>query len=288
MWERPRVTESDHSVGQYVRARASGPSPWHDSSSAWQVFGASQRRSVKPRAGLQHKPREDSASPKRSSRSFEKPSACEPGAGSLLPFGGVRLRSRCGAARGVRQVWRRTRAAGTARRWPATSGLTRWCNDSRGRRAVPVRRYSASREARLWRQQRSAGRRQKSKAQSQPLGSFGRNRPSTSGSKACRFGRLQTSSGLPSRRYTATLRVCWRSPRRKPSRWRSKLARSRSSRSTAQSRAWTASSSEATRPPSWLSCASTSGERSSCISRKRKSSTRAPTARRCRSTNAGP
>ncbi len=288
MWESPLVAESRRLVGYIVRARASGPTAtWHAYSSARRLSGASQWRSVKRQPVQHHKPRGISASAGRCAKSSRLPSGCEPGAGRLLPFRGVRVRPRRANARDVRQVWRGA-GASRGRRWTEAGALAGWLDNAGGRRGLSVRRASGSCEARLWRQRRNAGHRQKSKAQSQPLGSCGKSRPSTCGSRACRLDRSLKSLVSPSPRFIETSKACWRSPSRKPLKSPSKPAKSRSSRSTEQSRGWTASSSEVIQPRSWLSCDSTSGAQSFFISRKRRSNTRAPMAHRCRSTNAGP
>jgi hypothetical protein len=206
MWESARVRESPRLVGLSLRARASGPIAWHDYSSAWRGSGASQRRSVKLHAGQHCKARETCASHGRSSRSFGKPSACEPGAGRLLPFRGVRVRHRRVGARDVRQVWRDAGAAGCRREGQAAGGLSRWFDHAGGGRALQVRGVSHSSEAGLRRLNGTPYLRPRAGSQGASSGGEGRGR------RSCQALRNQHSKreALPgaARRRRAAGRSC--------------------------------------------------------------------------------
>jgi hypothetical protein len=145
MWERPRVTESDHSVGIRVWARASDPvDSWDDFSSASKVYGASLRRSVRGRVDQVSRRQERSESQGKWPKSSEKPKASEPGAGSLLGCGSVRVRPRRADARDLRQVWRGAGAARGGRERQAARSLSRWLDDSECRWALPVWREAGA------------------------------------------------------------------------------------------------------------------------------------------------
>lgn len=181
--------------GARVHAHSGPPRPdtkWLDYSSAWRGFGGSQRRgdrlSVPGRHQCSGRSRGKLESLGKCAKSSRRPSVCGPGPGSLLGSRGVRARLWCGVQSDVRQVWRRTRAAG--HRWwrQAARSLAGRVDDAGGRRGLSVRRASDSCEAGLRRLNGAPHLRPRAGSQGAGAGGKGRGRSSR---KALRYQHAQ-------------------------------------------------------------------------------------------------